>query len=194
MLWLPNFISLLRLFAAPFVAWLLYAGSYRAALFVLLAAGLTDWLDGYAARKLHATAGHSSVSAAHQNLGVILDPLADKVLLVVVFVAMGLLGLLPFWLFALVVGRDLVIVTGSLLLRILRNRREFVPSLLGKVSTFFQILIALLAVVHAAFPHPFVGWLKTTGVLLTAIFTLLSGLDYVGQGIEMARLPALEKI
>ncbi len=193
MLWLPNFISLLRLFAAPYVAWLLYAARYRAALFVLLAAGLTDWLDGYAARKLHAS-DRSSVGAAHQNLGVILDPLADKVLLVVVFVAMGLLGLLPFWLFALVVGRDLVIVTGSLLLRVLRNRREFVPSLLGKVSTFFQILIALLAVVHAAFPHPFVGWLKTTGVLLTAIFTLWSGLGYVGQGIEMARLPALENI
>ena len=202
MLWLPNFISLLRLLSAPFVAWLLYAGSYRAALLVLLAAGLSDWLDGYTARKLHGNdpLGGSQAqerlgtSREQERLGVILDPLADKVLLVVVFVAMGLLGLLPFWLFALVVGRDLVIVTGSLLLRMLRNRREFVPSLLGKVSTFFQILIALLAVVHAAFPHPFVAWLKTTGVLLTAIFTLLSGLDYVGQGIQMARLPALEKI
>jgi cardiolipin synthase (CMP-forming) len=191
--WLPNFISLLRLFASPFVAWLLYTNSYRAALFVLLAAGLTDWLDGYTARKLHAN-DHFGQTRAHERLGVILDPLADKVLLVVVFVAMGLLGLLPFWLFMLVVGRDLVIVTGSLLLRLLRNRREFVPSLLGKVSTFFQILIALLAVVYAAFPHPFIGWLKDTGVLLTAIFTLLSGLDYVRQGIQMARLPALEKI
>jgi cardiolipin synthase len=184
---------LLRLFAAPFVAWLLYTGSYRAALLVLLAAGLTDWLDGYTARKLHAT-DRLGRTRAHEQLGVILDPLADKVLLVVVFVAMGLLGLLPLWLFLLVVGRDLVIVTGSLLLRLLRNRREFVPSLLGKVSTFFQILVALLAVVAAAFPYPLIGWLKNTGVLLTAIFTLLSGLDYVRQGIRMARLPALEKI
>lgn len=191
--WLPNSISLLRLLAAPFVAWLLYTTSYRAALFVLLAAGLTDWLDGYAARKLHAH-DHFGRTWAHERLGVVLDPLADKVLLVGVFVAMGLLGLLPFWLFMLVVGRDLVIVTGSLLLRLLRNRREFVPSLLGKVSTFFQILVALLAVVYAAFPHPFAAWLKNTGVLLTAIFTLLSGLDYVRQGIQMARLPALEKI
>jgi cardiolipin synthase len=191
--WLPNFISLLRLLAAPFVAWLLYTRSYRVGLFVLLAAGLSDWLDGYTARKLHAT-DRLGKTRAHEQLGVVLDPLADKVLLVVVFIAMGLLGLLPFWLFMLVVGRDLVIVTGSLLLRLLRNRREFVPSLLGKVSTFFQILVALLAVVAAAFPHPLIGWLKDTGVLLTAIFTLLSGLDYVRQGIRMARLPALEKI
>jgi cardiolipin synthase len=193
LLWLPNFISLLRLMAAPFVAWLLYTASYRAALFVLLAAGVSDWVDGYAARRLRA---HESpgTNKALPRLGVILDPLADKALLVVVFVAMGLLGLLPFWLFVLVVVRDLVIVTGSLLLRILRNRREFVPSTIGKVSTFFQIVVALLAVVQAAFPNPFILWLKNTGVLLTAIFTLLSGLDYVGQGIQMARLPPLEKI
>jgi cardiolipin synthase (CMP-forming) len=193
LLWLPNFISLLRLLAAPFVAWLLYSASYRAALLVLLAAGVTDWLDGYAARKLQAPA-RLTRSGARRRLGVVLDPLADKVLLVVVFVAMGLLGLLPLWLFLLVVGRDLVIVTGSLLLRLLRNRREFVPSTLGKVSTFFQIVVALLAVVYAAFPHPFVHWLKDTGVLLTAIFTLLSGLDYIRQGIQMARLPPLGKI
>jgi cardiolipin synthase len=181
LLWLPNFISLLRLAAAPLVAWLLYSGRFRSALLVLLAAGLTDWLDGYAARKL----------GAKDRLGIILDPLADKVLIVVVFVAMGLLDLIPFWLFVLAVTRDIVIVTGAYLLRLLRNRREFVPSLLGKVSTFFQIILALLALLNAAFPDPILAWLKTIGVFTTALFTGLSGLDYVRQGIEMARLPPL---
>ncbi len=193
MLWLPNFISLLRLLAAPLVVWLLSTGSYRWALFLLFAAGISDWVDGYTARKLHVN-DRFGRTLKHERLGVVLDPLADKVLLVVVFVAMGWLRLMPFWLFVLVVGRDLVIVTGALLLRLLRNRREFRPSTLGKVSTFFQIVVAVLCVVEAAFPHPLALWLKTTGVLLTAIFTLLSGLDYVRQGIEMARLPALEKI
>ncbi len=64
----------------------------------------------------------------------------------------------------MVVVRDLVIVTGALLLRILRNRREFKPSMMGKVSTFFQIVLALLAVVYAAFPYQFIEWLKITGV------------------------------
>jgi len=176
---LPNLITLVRLLAAPFVARLLYAGRFREALFLLLLAGLTDWLDGFAARKLGMT----------NHLGIILDPLADKVLMVVVFISLGLLHLIPWWLFVMVVVRDLVIVTGSLLLRILRNRREFRPSMMGKVSTFFQIVLALLAVVYAAFPHDFIEWLKLTGVALTAIFTLLSGLDYVRQGIAMAKQP-----
>lgn len=183
MLRLPNLISLARLMAAPFVAWLLYKGSFRTALFVLVLAGVSDWLDGYAARKL----GMSN------RIGIILDPLADKVLMVVAFVSMGLLRLIPLWLFALVVVRDLVIVTGALLLRMLRNRREFVPSALGKVSTFFQIVLAVLALLYAAFPYETIEWLKVTGVILTAIFTLLSGLDYVRQGIEMARLPPVER-
>ena len=182
MLRLPNFISLIRLLAAPFVAWLLYTGKFREALVLLLVAGLTDWLDGYSARKLGMT----------NHLGIILDPLADKVLMVVVFISLGLLHLIPWWLFLMVVARDLVIVTGAFLLRILRNRREFLPSMMGKVSTFFQIVLALLAVVYAAFPYPLIEWLKITGVVLTAIFTLLSGADYVRQGIQMARLPALE--
>jgi cardiolipin synthase (CMP-forming) len=181
LLWLPNFISLLRLAAAPLVAWLLYSGRFGAALLVLLAAGLTDWLDGYAARKL----------GAKDRLGIILDPLADKVLIVVVFVAMGLLNLVPFWLFVLAATRDIVIVSGAYLLRLLRNRREFLPSLLGKVSTFFQIILALLALLNAAFPDPVLAWLKMIGVFTTALFTGLSGLDYVRQGIEMARLPPL---
>jgi cardiolipin synthase len=180
---LPNLISLTRLMAAPFIGWLLYAGRFREALFVLLAAGVTDWLDGYAARKLHQS----------NHLGIILDPLADKVLLVVVFVCLGLLSLIPMWLFVIVVVRDVVIVTGALLLRLLRNRREFVPSTMGKVSTFFQIVLALLAVVYAAFPYEVIQWLKVTGVILTAIFTLLSGIAYIRLGIQMARLPALEK-
>jgi cardiolipin synthase len=184
LLWLPNFISLLRLAAAPLVAWLLYTSSFRTALFVLLAAGVTDWLDGYAARKL----------GVQNQLGIILDPLADKVLLVVVFVAMGLFGLLPLWLFFLVVARDLVIVTGALLLRLLRNRREFVPSTLGKYSTFFQILLASLSLLNAAFPFALLWGVKETSVILAAIYTSLSGLDYVRQGIQMARLPPLESV
>ena len=185
MLWLPNFLSLLRLIAAPFVVWLLYSGSFRTALLALLAAGASDWLDGYAARKLGASG----------QTGAIIDPLADKVLLITVLVSMGLLGMVPGWLFLMVATRDIVIVVGALLLRLLRNRRKFLPSQLGKVSTFFQIVLALLALLHAAFPHiTLVEWLMDTGVLLTAIFTLLSGIDYVRQGIQMARMPPLEKI
>jgi len=180
---LPNLISLARLLAGPVIAWLLYAGYFKTALFLLLAAGISDWLDGYAARKL----------GISDRLGVALDPLADKVLMVAVFVSLGVLHLIPWWLFISVIVRDLVIVSGAMSLKRLRNRQEFLPSLMGKVSTFFQILLALLAVVYAAFPFVVVEIWKVTGVVLTAIFTLLSGLDYVRQGILMARQPTLGK-
>ncbi len=179
---LPNLISLARVVAAPVVCWLLYTHRYREALAVLLIAGFSDWLDGFMARRLGMT----------NQVGVVLDPLADKVLMVFVFVCLGLLGLLPWWLFVLVIARDLVIVIGALLLRILRNRREFFPSLVGKVSTFFQIALALVAVTYAAFPYAVFEWLKLAGVGLAALFTIWSGIEYVRRGIEMARARPIE--
>lgn len=181
---LPNSLSLLRVLISPLVAWQLYTRSYRAALIALILAGVTDWLDGYAARKI----GHPNPA------GIIIDPMADKLLLVTVFLTLALLNLVPLWLFVLAAVRDIVIVTGALLLRLLRNRHQFLPSVLGKVSTFFQIVLALLAVLYAAFPYEWLRWLKITGIILTAIFTALSGLDYVRQGIRMAKLPSLERI
>jgi len=179
---LPNLVSFARLFAGPLLAWMLYARRFQEALFLLLAAGLSDWLDGYLARKL----------GTSDRIGVVLDPLADKVLMVTVFIALGLLHLIPWWLFIGVAIRDLTIVSGAMLLRRLRNRREFLPSTIGKVSTFFQIVLALLAVVYAAFPYEAIEIWTVTAIVLAALFTFLSGLDYVRQGILMARLPAIE--
>jgi cardiolipin synthase len=179
---LPNFLTFLRVLASPLLVWLIVQSRFRTALLAALLAGLTDWFDGFAARKLNAGA----------RFGVILDPLADKVLLVTLFIVLGVEGLIPLWLLIIAVCRDLVIVTGSLLLRILRNRRRFVPKMLGKVSTFFQIILVLLVLVQAAFPHQLFLWLQETAVVLTTVFTVLSGLDYVRLGIQMARLPALQ--
>lgn len=163
--------------AAPLLVWLIGQHYFRAALSTVLIAGLTDWFDGYAARKLGAAG----------TIGVVLDPLADKALLIAAYVAMGYFQLIPFWLFALVVGRDLVIVVGALLLRWLRNQRRFLPLTMGKVSTFFQIVLAFLTLVYAAFPFWWIRWLQLTGMGLTAIFTAWSGFQYIQRGITLAR-------
>ena len=168
--------------ASPLLVWLIVESKFRAALVVVILAGLTDWFDGYSARKLHLSA----------KFGVILDPLADKILLVTLFVVLGLQRLIPLWLLMAAVLRDLVIVTGSLLLRIYRNRRKFVPRILGKVSTFFQIVLVFLVLVHAAFPYQWILWLMITAVILATFFTVASGLDYIRLGIQMARQPPLE--
>jgi cardiolipin synthase len=174
---IPNLITLFRLLCAPAIAWLLYCSRFREALLLLLLAGVSDWFDGFAARRLN-SAGH---------VGVILDPLADKVLLVTLFIVLGLLRLIPLWMLALVVGRDLVIVIGASLVRLLRGVRKFLPSLLGKVSTFFQITLVLLALLYAAFPFQAFLYLKYAALCLSAFFTLVSGIDYIRRGILFAR-------
>ncbi len=173
---LPDFITFVRLAASPFLAWLLLESRFREALALVLLAGLTDWLDGFAARRL-------GVSG---RLGVVLDPLADKVLLVTLFVVLGAVRLIPVWLVFLAIGRDVVIVVGALLLRMFRDIRRFAPSMLGKVSTFFQIVLVLLVLLHAAFPYEFIFWLEITALILTTLFTILSGLDYIWLGIRLA--------
>lgn len=175
--YLPNFLTALRLVSVPFVVWLLAARAFRPALALVLVAGFTDWLDGFAARRL-GVAGKA---------GAVFDPLADKAMLVALFLALGAIGRIPLWMVALAVVRDLVIVTGALLLRALRGVRRFSPSLLGKVSTFFQIILVLMVLVHAAFPGSYGGWLALAALALSALFTFLSGADYVRRGIVLAR-------
>ncbi len=178
--WVPNAFTIARFFASPLLAWLLLKHEFRLGLFLVALAGVTDWLDGFFARKLGVTG----------KLGVVLDPLADKTLLVTLFVALGVLALVPFWILALVIGRDLVIVGGSLLLRIFRNRRRFIPTILGKISTFFQICFVLLVLIRAAAPEQrWLLWLEAASLVLTAVFTSVSGLDYVRMGIVMTRQP-----
>ena len=184
MRWLPHFLTLLRLIAAPVLVWLLVESEFRTALAVVVLAGLTDWFDGFAARKLD----------AGNKLGTILDPLADKILLVTLFVILGVLRLIPLWMLFLAIARDVVVTGGALLLRIYRNRRTFIPSTLGKVSTFFQLVLVLLTLLYAAFPQIIILWLKTTALVLCTIFTLLSWREYVLRGIAMKRAPALPEV
>ena len=150
--WVPNAFTIARFFASPLLAWLLLKHEFRLGLFLVAIAGVTDWLDGFFARKLGVTG----------KIGVVLDPLADKTLLVTLFLALGYLGLMPLWMLALAIGRDLVIVGGSLLLRIFRNRRRFIPTILGKISTFFQICFVLLYsfAQRCLLIHGFYGWTR----------------------------------
>ena len=175
----PNFLTSLRILAAPLLVWLIVADRLYAAIAVVIFAGITDWLDGFSARLLK----------AQGKTGIVFDPLADKVMLVVLFCALTFTRFIPIWFLALALGRDLVIVIGALLVRIFRNVRTFPPKILGKVSTFFQIVYALLTLLWAAFPFALLRWLDITALVLAAVFTVLSGIDYVLVGIRMASEP-----
>jgi cardiolipin synthase len=174
---IPNLISALRLAVAPLFAWLVVQHRFGAAILIGIFAGLTDWLDGYAARKLK----------IRTESGTYLDPAADKALLVVAFLSLGWVRQLPAWLVSLVLGRDIVIVVGVVLLWKFRNRSHFPPLLLGKVSTFFQIVTVVLVLLNAAFPGRLLAILRLLGFVCTAFFTGLSGISYIRRGIEMTK-------
>lgn len=165
----PNLLSLLRLLLAPVVAWLIGHARYPEALVVFWVAGVTDMLDGYLARRFQ----------WGSRLGTYLDPLADKVLLVVVFISLGVAGALPEFLVLLVLGRDVLILAMCGIAYSLWGMTDFAPSFWGKLSTTIQILTVLVVVALRAYPGPILEALSMAGIALTTLGTAWSGLHYV---------------
>lgn len=165
---IPNAISLLRMLLVVPVVWVILRGAYAYALLLFAVAGISDALDGYLAKRF----GWSS------RLGSILDPLADKLLLVSCYLTLGILGLIPVWLVVLVVGRDMVIVAGALAYHYRVGRFELHPTILSKLNTLAQILL-VLAVLAAGSVLPLPGWVIDAFAYTVLVTTLLSGLGYV---------------
>ena len=138
---IPNILTLLRILLVPLAIWLIISDAYGAAFFVLVAAGATDGLDGYLAKRF----GWAT------ELGAYLDPLADKVLLVSTYVALGVRLLLPSWLVILVVSRDVMIVAAILLSVVLGETIQMRPIAISKLNTVVQIGLALLILADAGF-------------------------------------------
>jgi len=171
---LANLLTSLRLVLTPVTVYAVLGGRYREALFVLLAAGATDGLDGLAARKLH----------LETRLGAYLDPIADKTLLGAMYLALGAVGAVPWWLVALVFGRDVLILAMAGAALLFTHYRDFPPSVWGKLSTCCQIGAALAALTAVAFP----SWRIPTApfVWAAAAATAWSGAAYLMRGAKMA--------
>ena len=157
--------------------WLIITDHVWAAFWVFVVAGISDALDGYIAKTFDLTT----------DLGAILDPLADKALLNGIYVALALAGNLPLWLAGLVVGRDILIVVGVMLIR----RRDPVfrvrPLKVGKLNTFVQILLAAAALAIWGNVADVRAWIQPL-VFLVAAMVLISGASYVVQAFRYADL------
>ena len=163
---IPNLLTAARLLAAPYILYLLWTAEYRTALVWFAIASATDVLDGFIARRFHAAS----------KIGALLDPIADKVLLSGSFLTLGLKGVIPWWLMAIVLGRDLLILGFAILALARGTRREFPPSVWGKASTAAQIAYVLFTVGHEAAITPLIvatilGWIAAT-------LTIWSGVHY----------------
>lgn len=160
-----NLLTLARLLCVPPIVLLTASGAYRDAAALFALAALTDFADGYVAKRI----------SGPTSLGAVLDPLADKLLMASLFLTLAFEGHLPAWLVLLVIGRDLLIVSGTVALRYLVGRFRVEPLLLGKLSTFSQLVLggAVLAQLSvlpglAGLVHPLL--IGTAGLVVASAF------------------------
>jgi cardiolipin synthase (CMP-forming) len=165
---LPNLICLIRIALVWPIAVALNAGEQLAALSLFVAAAVSDGLDGYLAKRFNWTS----------ELGKLLDPLADKLLLVTVFVECAWLGLAPWWLTAAVVARDVLIGLGALTYRLWFGPLHGRPTVLSKINTGVQLLYVMLVMLNAARYAPPHGTPEALAIVAFTT-TVLSGMHYV---------------
>ena len=165
---IPNVLTILRMLMVAPVVLAVLSGRYGFALVLLAIAGASDGVDGFLARRY----------GWQTRLGALLDPIADKLLLVTVFISLGVVGGVPLWLVALVAVRDLVILAGAFAYRLLFGRLELAPTLLSKLNTVLQVLLVLIVLLDLARWVPF-AWLVDSLVVAVTLSTALSGLHYV---------------
>jgi cardiolipin synthase len=174
MLTLPNFLTLLRIIAIPVFLAFLAQGDHASAFILLLAAGVTDAIDGAVAR----------LTDTRSELGAVLDPMADKLLLLSSFLVLGISGDVARWLVALIVMRDVIVVVGyGAIFVVDQTWMEVAPSRWGKVCTFFQLFTVGVALMRLARPDLPLESVLTCFVLATAVTTAASGTQYVYRGL-----------
>ena len=160
---IPNFISLGRVILVPVIFYLLIENQTEAAFYVFLIAGISDGIDGFLAKRY----GWAT------ELGAYLDPLADKLLLVSMFAAMGRQGLLPLWLVIAVISRDILIVIGVTLTWILGQPVSIKPHIVSKANTTAQIVLVAMVLADEAYGFGLSN-LRLLLVWITFVLTMVS--------------------
>lgn len=169
---LPNFITLLRLAALPFFLFAISAGDFGVALTIFVAAGISDGIDGFLARRFDMKSA----------LGAYLDPIADKLLMMSSYLFLAVPSFpaavkVPVWLAVLVISRDLLLLTVALLLILTSSMRQFPPTWLGKVTTVTLIFTVLFVLCANLWSWPMAIVQVAFGAAATT--TVLSGFQYV---------------
>ncbi len=179
---LPNVLTVARIAAAPLLILALKNHDYRTALLVFFLAGISDGLDGFIAKRW----GYTS------RLGSILDPVADKVLLLSAYIMLTVLDHVPFWLMLTVVFRDLLIVGGYLTYTSLVGPVVMHPSRLSKVNTLVQLTLVVVVLLHEALDVSYP--LLIDGLIYAVLVTTVaSGVHYLWTWIFKKQVELAEK-
>ena len=167
---IPNLISTLRILLVGPLAFCLLSKSYTSALGIFVLAGFSDALDGYLARRFHWTS----------RLGALLDPMGDKLLMVTTYLILGLQELIPMWLVLTVILRDVIIVSGGLLYRLLVGEVVIEPIISSKINMVLQVLLMFSLLLSLSL-YPLPPILLQVLMWLVLFSTLISGSCYVSQ-------------
>jgi cardiolipin synthase len=174
MLNLPNFLTLIRILTIPFFLVYLSYHRYLEALIVFIFGGITDFLDGWIARWMN----------QQTALGAYLDPIADKLLIITSFIMLGLMDGIPEWLSIVIVSRDVLILVGYGMVYVLVEEKMYVrPTTIGKCSTTFQLLTLGVAVALLYNANILSLWVWNFLIGITAVTTVVSGLQYMYRGL-----------
>ncbi|MBX9825028.1 MAG: CDP-alcohol phosphatidyltransferase family protein [Xanthobacteraceae bacterium] len=166
---IPNLVTLARILLVPVVVWAIATGQMYFAFLLFLAAGISDAVDGFLAKRF----------GMKTELGAYLDPLADKVLIVSIYVTLGITGVIPLWIVILVVSRDIMIVGAIILSWLIDRPLQIRPHMVSKVNTAVQIVFAGLVL----FVHSF----SLEGEpVLTLVMVLVAALTLVSVGLYLA--------
>ncbi|EMR12836.1 CDP-diacylglycerol--glycerol-3-phosphate 3-phosphatidyltransferase [Methylophaga lonarensis MPL] len=165
---IPNLISVMRILLVIPVVMALLDEQFALALLLFAVAGVSDGLDGFLAKQFQ----------WQSRLGSILDPLADKLLLMASFTSLTILGFIPWWLLLAVIARDVIIVTGGLAYHYLIGRFELMPLWSSKINTFLQIALVLLVIIQQQW-FPGLEILVTAGIWLVLASVINSGSEYI---------------
>ncbi len=176
---LPNILTIMRILLLPFFAAALIYREYQYALILFVSAGITDILDGFLAR------ARKQITA----FGSILDPIADKFLLITSFILMSINGLIPKWLTLTVISRDLIIVTGWLILYFVTHNLKVEPSIIGKAANAFQFL--LIGLILLSINLKDISFIPVSFFITVAVLTAVSGLHYIYKGLQTANAESI---
>lgn len=170
---LPNLITMARILCVPLIVWTITAGHWLPAFLLFLLAGISDAVDGFIAKRFNMSS----------ELGALLDPLADKALIVSIYVSLGFTEALPRWVVILVVSRDILIVGGFLVAMLINRPMPVRPHPVSKLNTVAQIVLAGVALGSLGFSFD-AGWALPVLMGLVTILTLLSIGFYVAEWIR----------
>jgi cardiolipin synthase len=170
---IPNLITLGRILLVPVIVWAIISGEMLAAFLLFLAAGISDAVDGFLAKRFRMAS----------ELGAYLDPLADKAMIVSIYVALGIAAALPISLVILVVSRDIMIISGFMLSWLVGKPMAVRPHPVSKLNTVAQILLATLVLAEKGFGFN-AALLSNITAVLVAILTLLSIAFYLAEWVR----------